>query len=342
VTPRPELSIIIVNYHSADFTRSCLQSIQANANQMPIEIVVVDNGSYDGSGTMVRQEFPNVLFIQSDTNLGFAGANNRGAEQAHGRFLLFLNPDTEVQEAALLHLICALESNAIAGMAGARLLNSDRSVQTTSITAFPSILNQTVGSEFLQRRFPKSRLWGMKALFEQHSEPVQVEAISGACMMIRREAFEAVAGFSSDYFMYAEDLDLCLKLRQAGWKVLYVPDAIVVHHGGRSSSSRPESNYVAIMIRESMAQFMSRHHGRWYAAAYRFVTALNALSRLFVIVALFPLTIRRDRRQPFLQRMGKWAGILGWAIGLQGWTKCETPRQRTIERASLSGCVPKP
>lgn len=323
MTSYPDLSIIIINYHSAHFTRKCLQSIRANASGMYLEIVVIDNDSHDECGEMVCREFPEVVFIQSEKNLGFAGANNLGAARSQGRFLLFLNPDTEIQGTAIQSLLRALESRADAAMVGARLLNSDGSVQTTSITAFPSILNQTFGAESLRRKFPKSVLWGMSALFEHHTEPVPVDAISGACMMIRREAFDAVGGFTPEYFMYAEDMDLCLKVNHAGWKVLYVPDAVVVHHGGQSSASRPESHYAAIMIRESMAQFMKRHKGRSYAAVFRFVTGLNALFRVLALLILSPLAIRAGGRQLLRTRLGKWTGILNWAIGLQPWARRE-------------------
>jgi GT2 family glycosyltransferase len=334
VTPSPELSIVIINYRSANFTRKCLQSIRANAGAMSHEIIVIDNASHDDCGEMVRNEFPDVVFIQSDKNLGFAGANNMGAARSQGRCLLFLNPDTEVQGAAIQNLLRALESRPGAAMVGARLLNSDLSLQTTSITAFPSILNQTFGAESLRRKFPESALWGMRALFEDHSEPVPVDAISGACMMIRREAFDAAGGFAPDYFMYAEDLDLCLKVKQAGRKVLYVPDAVVVHHGGQSSGSRPESNYAAIMIRESMAQFMKRHNGRWYAAMFRFVTGLSAISRLLLLLILSPLAIRTNRRELFHHRLGKWAGILNWAIGLQNWARRERSGRHSFPKAA--------
>jgi N-acetylglucosaminyl-diphospho-decaprenol L-rhamnosyltransferase len=336
VTPMPELSIIIINYRSADFTRKCLQSIRANAREMALEIIVIDNASHDECGQIVRTEFPEVVFIQSEENLGFAGANNLGAARSQGRFLLFLNPDTEVQGTALQSLFHALESTPDAAMVGGRLLNSDLSVQTTSITAFPSIINQTFGAESLRRRFPKSALWGMRALFEDHAEPVSVDAISGACMMIRREVFAAVQGFTSEYFMYAEDLDLCLKVSQAGWKVRYVPDAVVVHHGGQSSSSRPESNYAAIMIRESMAQFMKRHNGLLHAATFRVVTGLNAIFRLLILAILSPLAIPAGKRQLFRNRLGKWVGILNWALGLQTWAKREGSRRDSFPVAQTT------
>ncbi len=319
----PELSIVIVNFRSADFTRKCLQSIAKNASDMDLEIVVIDNDSHDGCGGMVQLEFPSVIFIQGEKNLGFAGANNLAAARCHGRFILFLNPDTEVQGSALQELIECLRSKPDVGMAGARLLNSDLSVQTTSITAFPTITNQVLGMDWLRRRFPGAPLWGIRPLFESHVQPVEVDAISGACMLVRKEVFDAVGGFDCGYFMYSEDLDLCLKVKRAGWKVCYVPSAHIVHHGGQSSSTRTESQFAAIMIRESLTRFMKMHRGATYAAAFRSLAGCTALFRLLLLLLASPIAVIPSQRQLLRSRFAKWSGIARWALGLQTWARQE-------------------
>ncbi|HKR93778.1 MAG TPA: glycosyltransferase, partial [Candidatus Angelobacter sp.] len=133
------------------FTQQCLASITANAGDLHYEVIVIDNASWDGCGEMIRREFPQVMFIQSNQNLGFAGANNLAFSKSTGRKVLFLNPDTEIQGSALQTLLSALESLPDAGMVGARLLNSDRTLQTHCVVALPSILNQTLNSEFLRK-----------------------------------------------------------------------------------------------------------------------------------------------------------------------------------------------
>ena len=318
-----DISIIIINYHSVTFTRACLKSIYENNDALRLEVIVIDNASYDGCGDMVRAEFPQVIFIQSARNLGFAGANNLGIQASHGTHLLFLNPDTEIQGKAIESLFRSLASMPGAGMAGALLLNSDLSVQTTSITAYPTIINQVLGTEYLRQRFPDAALWGIKPLFENRRTPVAVDAISGACMMAKREAIEQVRGFTADYFMYAEDLDLCLKVKKAGWKVYYVPDAVIVHHGGRSSDSRPESNYAGIMIRESMYHFMQVHRGRLYAWSFRAATALVAVCRLFLLTVLLPASMFSARGHAVIPIWRKWAGILAWCAGTRIWAHRE-------------------
>ena len=226
----PELSIIIVNWNSAEFVRKCLASIYRNTTGLNFEIVVVDGASFDGCGEMLAKEFPQVHFVQSPKNVGFGGCNNLGFEKAAGEFVLLLNPDTELKGPAAAVLLHQLRATPGVGMVGARLLNSDGSLQTSCVQSLPTPLNQALDLEFLRKRFPNSRLWGISALWQ--SSPAEVEAISGACMLLRCETFRRVGGFGSQYFMYGEDMDLCAKVRNAGLKIYYEPRAEVIHHGG--------------------------------------------------------------------------------------------------------------
>jgi GT2 family glycosyltransferase len=328
-----DVSVIIVNYRSAAFTAACLSSIY-RSSAADCEVIVVDNASYDGCGEMMQAHFPQANFLQSARNLGFAGANNLGASVAHGDYLLYLNPDTEVGPEAIERLRDCLKSTPDAGLAGARLLNSDGSLQTTSVTAFPTIGNQVLGAEYLQRRFPAAKIWGMQALYSGGRTPSVVDAVSGACVMAKRTVIERVQGFTTDYFMYGEDLDLCLKVRQMA-KVYHVPEAVVVHHGGRSSDSRPESNYAAIMIRESMVQFMKISRGSGYALAYRAASGAAAACRMVMLTPLLFLAVRPFARRRVTRRWKKWAGILGWTLGLRTWTRREQTARPTAHAATV-------
>ena len=154
----PLFSIVIPAYNRKRLIAATLDSILSQEWQ-DFEVIVVDNASYDGCVEMVKSEFPQVIFFQSDQNLGFAGANNLAFSRSQGRNVLFLNPDTEIQGNALQALVSSLESIPPAGMVGARLLNSDLTLQTTCVVAFPSILNQALSSAYLRRTFPK---WGFR------------------------------------------------------------------------------------------------------------------------------------------------------------------------------------
>src|SRR5450432_96179 len=160
-----DLSIIIVNWNSVDFLRGCLVSICQPPQSISLEVIVVDNASYDGCDSMLAREFPRVRFIQSHENIGFARACNLGHQHSAGRILLFLNPDTKIVGNALADLVSGLDSLPDAGAIGCKLLNADGTLQKSCIQSFPTILNQCLDSEALRSRFPRSRLWGMAPLF---------------------------------------------------------------------------------------------------------------------------------------------------------------------------------
>ena len=320
-TGRKVLTIIIVNWKSCDFLRKCLESIFLGPTDRSIEVIVVDNASFDGSRGLIQTSFPGVRFLQSDRNLGFAGANNVGYKNAQGKYLLFLNPDTEIVGTALELMVSALDSNPEAGIIGAKLLNSDRSLQASCIQPFPTILNQVLDFDFLMTAFPKLSLWGTAPLFEAHTEPVPVDVVSGACLMIRRDVFERIGGFSTCYFMYAEDVDLCWKARKAGWKSYYLAGAQVVHHGGRSTAFKEKTNFSSVMMRESRLRFMRESRGSAYAVIYQVSTALVAACRVLVLSAAFVLPLGKSRGRSFRYAFRKWAAIFRWAIGLESWVR---------------------
>lgn len=202
-------------------------------------------------------------------------------------------------------------------MVGARLLNTDRTLQTTCVTAVPNILNQTLNLGWLRSTFPMWGIWGMRALYRADRTPSAVEAISGACMMVRREVVEQVGGFSTDYFMYAEDMDLCVKVAGAGHVILYVPEAEIVHHGEGSSSRRQESHFSSIVTRESLMHFFTLHRGRAYARASRVVMALVCAIRLSVLALALPVVLHPRGARFFRKAWTKWSSILIWCFG---WT----------------------
>ena len=308
-----DLSIIIINWKSAAFTSQCLASIRGTASGLKYEVLVVDNASYDGCAEMISGEFPDVVFIQSEENLGFARANNLAFSRCRGRNVLFLNPDTEVKATALQKLLASLESITDAGMVGAHLLNSDGSLQTTCVVALPSILNQVLGAKHLRRAFPKWQIWGMGPLFEASHNPAPVEAISGACMLAKRDVLELIGCFTPDYFMYAEDMDLCVKVANAGRKIYYVPDALITHHAAKSSSAREESNFSSIKIHESVLRFMEIHRGPGYAMMYKASTAVAAVVRLLLLGIASPIAVHPKGRTFLSRALSKWFDLLVWA-----------------------------
>jgi len=311
-----DLSIIFVNWNSVAFLRECLKSIYARPPAFSLEVIVVDNDSTDKVIHVIRQDFPDVRIIESKVNLGFAGANNLGYRNSSGEFLLFLNPDTEVLDGSIETLMEMVKTIPDAGIVGCKLLNTDGSIQTSCIQMFPTILNQVLDIEALQVRWPACPLWNIAPLFSKSTSPASVEVISGACMMVRREVFEKAGLFSEDYFMYAEDLELCDKVRSLGLKNYYVGSVEVVHHGGKSSSQKPVTQWSTTMKMKSVEKFCSKKKGRLYACLYRASIGTAAMVRLLVIGLLRLLGSMGINGLSAGNAWAKWFAILRWAAGL--------------------------
>ena len=236
-----DISVVIVNHNAGDYLVSCVTSACVAARQ----IIVVDNASTDGSLEALEatpREFPGLEIIRNCQNLGFAHACNVGIARAEEQWLLLLNPDAVLQEGAADYLLEAMRARPDVGMAGPRILNPDGSDQNDSRREIPTTrkaLGRALGvgplAPLARRFFPD---------YSQHDAPLPtapeaVEAVSGACLLVRRAAMEDVGLLDESYFLHCEDLDWCMRFGQAGWTILFVPDALVEHDKGGCSRSRP-------------------------------------------------------------------------------------------------------
>lgn len=311
-----DLSIIIVNWKSAAFCTDCLTSIYASPLRIDFEVVVIDNASFDGCDRMLSQRFPETHFLQSKVNVGFAGANNLAFSSTTGTTVCFLNPDTLIRGMALQTLYDALNGIPDAGAVGALLFNGDGSLQTSCVLPFPTVLNQALDIEWLRRRIPRAGLFGATAIYSKKKEPQIVEALSGACIMLRRTTFLEIGMFSTEYFMYAEDIDLCRKVRIARKKNYLINAAEIVHFGGGSSNEQEDRLFSALLMRESNYRLLCKFRGRGYALLYRLslgVAALVRLAGLLLCLAPAIITGRGGRSVDIAQR---WWNLLTWAVGI--------------------------
>lgn len=299
-----DVSIIIVNWNSEEYLLRCIPSIHSWTREVSFEIIVVDNASPSGGADHIKQRFPEIKLIKSGRNLGFAGANNLGVRHSSGDYLLFLNPDTVLNSPAIDTIIGEAHALPDAGVVGCKLLNADLSVQTSSIMSFPRIWNSLVKVEYLRLRWPK--LFGIGILFSAGTRFAEVEAVSGACMALPRKVFEQLGGFSEEYFMYSEDLDLCWQAVRAGLKNYCCGSVHIVHYGGRSSP-RP---WQTAMKTKAQLLFCQRNYGRFYSALYRLAMVLNAGVRLALLAAvrLFARLFRMKR--PLDATWSRWAVML--------------------------------
>ncbi len=207
-----DVSVIIVSYQTADLIGPCLSSV-ISQKECRQEIIVVDNASTDGSSVFIADNFPGVRLISNTKNLGFAAANNQALPHCQGSYLLFLNPDTILQDGCLAAAITFMNSHPELGLAGLKILNPDGSDQ------------ESISYQYLSQRYTSGELAGL---------PGKIAAVMGAAMIAPREAINTVGGFDADFFLYGEDEDLCLRLRRRGFLIGYIPGARVIHYHGQS------------------------------------------------------------------------------------------------------------
>jgi GT2 family glycosyltransferase/nucleoside-diphosphate-sugar epimerase len=282
------VSTVIVNYNAGPFLRACVDSLLASP--MKIEIIVVDNASSDGSLEALRS-LPQVQVIQNAANLGFAAGCNVGARRAGAEFLLFLNPDCFFKPSALGRLLEALRADERVGMVGGLLANPDGSEQAGGRRAVPTPWRSFVRAFGLVRfsnRWP--RLFFDLHLHKQSlpQEPIEVEAISGACMLVRRESVLDVGDWDEGYFLHCEDLDWCMRFRKKGWKILFVPSARITHELGVCGRSRPV--FVEWHKHKGMVRFYRKFFRHQYPGLLMLMVNAGVLLR-FVGVAAFHGTV---------------------------------------------------
>ncbi len=235
---RDRLAIIIVTFNSVEEIEPCLRSLVGHTSPFPTTITVVDNGSTDGTAGHIRQRWPSVQVIESGGNLGFAKANNIGVRATASDYVLFINPDTESPPGAIQTLVRGLASHPDAAIAGARLLN-ERGFPELSWGPPITPWNE-VKQMFFTRRYHRKIRRFVRRMDRLSRQSRIVPWVSGACMVVRRPDLEAAGLFDERYFMYNEDVDLCVEMAKRNRLTIYVAGAEVLHHRGRSAPKNPE------------------------------------------------------------------------------------------------------
>lgn len=231
------LSICILTYQACDYLRGCLNSIYENPPDCAFEIIIVDNGSTDGTQRMLKSEFPSVELIENPENMGFTAPMNQALRRGDGDYLLLLNPDTLIKPQTFNTLINYMEGHSQVGICGPKVLNTDGTLQKPCRRGESRPL--AVFSYFLglSALFPKSKLFGEYLMnYMDEDETHEVAGVSGSCMMIRREVITQIGYLDERFFAYQEDADYCFRTRKAGWKIYYVPRAQIIHFGGQGGS----------------------------------------------------------------------------------------------------------
>ncbi len=287
-----DLTVIVVTWNSGSDIEECLRTALSASRGLQAKIVVVDNGSTDGTRQIVAEHFPEVSLVANRGNIGFAAANNVGIRQADSRYLMLLNPDTIVREGAFRGLVGFMDAHSDCWAAGPALLNGDGTPQRTGVR-FPSLWNLFVESFFLDRLFPRSRIFGRhRELYEDPGRSRPVDFVQGSCLIVRREAVEAVGVLDEEFFMYFEETDWCYRMKKAGGTVYYTPDGEVVHLGGGVMGHYDESRLVH--FHRSLLRFYRKHSTAAAGLILRAILFVRSIIRvaLWGAIAAFRPSVR--------------------------------------------------
>lgn len=282
---KPDMSIVLVCWNNKDYLEPCLRSLYEGNLQSRFDIVVVDNGSTDGSQAMLQSEFPKVQIIQNDGNVGLGRASNQGIEVTYGRHILLLNNDTLVDGPSLDAMVEFLDATPEAGAVGGRLLNSDGSFQA-GYADFSTLLEELMIATHLGEL-----LWDG---YPSHKDAEKVKIVgwlSSACLLVRRGALDKIGLLDEEYFIYGDEADLQYRLKEAGWRVYYLPSANTIHYGGRSMDRWRRRK----MVYRGKMMFYEKNYGRFKTGILRIVLGLLSIAKMLGWFIVYPVHKWRDR-----------------------------------------------
>lgn len=323
-----DLSVVIVSWNVKALLERCLSSLMESSEQsgLQCEIIVVDNASTDGSPEMVRQRFPSAALIASESNLGFTRANNVGIPHGSGRYILLLNPDTEVIGDALLTMVAYMNGHSDVGALGPKLLSPDGRVQS-SRRRFPTLATAFLESTILQQWFPRNRVLSDYYILERSDDEEQdVDWVIGACLLVRRQAWEQVGPLDERFFMYSEELDWCRRLKTAGWRVVYIPSATVMHYEGQSSSQVVPARH--IYFQSSKVLYFRKHHGVLAGEALRLFLLATYAYQLGLEALKWLLGHKRPLRR---ERIAAYLRVLRSGLGARGEASPSKAQARRVQ-----------
>ncbi len=308
-----DLSIIIVSWNVAALLEQCLHSIAASlatssAYRLPqTEVIVVDSASSDDTVTRVKTTFPWVTMLAQSENVGFTRGNNIGLEAAEGRYLLLLNPDTEVISDALAHLVAYMDANRKVGIIGPHTLNTDGTTQS-SRRRFLTPALAFFESTWLQGYAPKEWLDDFYVTEALNTAVLDVDWVQGSAIMVRRAVYEQIGGLDTGYVMYSEEMDWCKRAKTAGWAVVYDGQAQITHHGGKSTEQAGANKH--IYFQESKLRYLRKYHGYRVALLMRVFLLLSYVWQIMEEAVKTVISPKRSMRPERRQRIQTYWRVL--------------------------------
>lgn len=301
------LSIILVNWNTKELLKNCLRSIHRETKKVIFEVIVIDNASVDGSSNMVERAFPEVILIRNKENFGFARANNQGFARARGRYILVVNPDTEIVDNALFKMVQYLDLNKDVGALGAKFLYPDGSFQRyyNRFPTFFSIMARWFLPAKLSYRLKPVRSYLM--LDDNFNSILEVPQPAGACIMVRKDLFVRENFMDEQFPIFFGDVDLCRRIYKKGLKIVVLPDARIVHYRGKGGLEQGK-NFLSAEYFISMVDYFSKHEGVIEASLLKFFFSLGFL--LHTALLLMGLILGRGSPEEFKHEAHRLAAFL--------------------------------
>ena len=274
----PDVSVVIINWNTKDLVIECIRSIREHTHTTKLEIIIVDNGSTDGTQLAIHKKFPGVKFIQNNENLGFAKANNIGMRIAVGKFICLVNSDVEIRGECIDRMYNYLEDMRDIGMLGPKTFYPNGEIQHTC-KQFPSIWTSFCEAIGLHNYFKKCKFMSPEEMtFFGYDETHEVDVVSGSFMMVKRETIDRVGLFDENFFFYSEDVDWCRRIWKAGWKVVFYHEAEIIHHEG--GSSKTDRAKYSIQLLNAKLQYWSKYYGSVTVLCVKCIKVLQLLRKV--------------------------------------------------------------
>ena len=301
-----DVAFIIVTWNAKDLLLDCLDSLYKQVGQIDYEVIVVDNGSHDGTVEAVTQRFEQANVIANEENCGFAAANNQGLQKMTSRYAVLLNSDTIVLRGTFERLTKFLDDNPKAGVVGPQLVNKDGSKQNC-FHNYPSLATEIIGLGLLKSIFPDK----YPSKRQKYSEPLETDAILGACLMVRKEVVDQIGYMDDGYFFFLEETDWCFRMKNAGWKIYHIPDVKIIHlHGESTKKKVPVETWVEYY--RSNYRFFKKNRGDLSLLLIVFVKILKLNINFLLILLCCAVTLFSIKK--FKQKLITYGTLLLWHI----------------------------
>lgn len=321
-----DVSIIIIAWNVRNLLQSCLESIYKETKGIKFEVIYVDNASTDGSLDMVTEKFPQVKIIKNHENKGFTTTNNQGIEIADGRYILLLNSDTIVIDNAIAKTVRFADKHPEAAIVGCKILNPNKTLQRSCFMNV-SILNLLLSAIYLHKIFSKNKFFGREWItWWDYNETREVDAVIGCYALVRKEAIDQVGTFNEIFFIYSDEADWCFRFRKSGWKVLFTPEAEIIHYGGQTVKCMKER--FLFQLFGSKLIFMKLHRNKLAFSVARFLIALFFLLRIpyWLVMAV----IQKSERKKSAQTAKTY--LMGFLYCLTNWKKLLINKEKVQEQ----------